>query len=388
MTRSATESNLSYSIPVRADDRIAFRVAAREASSILHLVPLNNLLLLTASAEWRLSSADGGPITPVSISVKPQSYNGASNVQPVVVNNSVLYASARGGRMRELAYQVSNVSSGYIGQDISVMAPHLFDYASITDLALAKSPYPVLWCVSSSGKLLGCTYMPEQQVTSWHQHDTDGVFESVAVVAEGNEDRLYVVVRRVVNGISRRYVERLSSRNFATPADSFFVDCGGTYSGVPATTIAGLSWLEGKAVSILGDGAVMPRQVVTGGAITLEQACSKVQIGLPITADVQTLPMAIEGAQAFGQGRSKNINRVFLRVNQSGGIKAGPSLDRLVEFKQRTTEPYGSPPALVSGEIELVLNAGATDGGQVYVRQTDPLPVTLVSMTLEASVNG
>ena len=246
----------------------------------------------------------------------------------------------------------------------------------------------MVWSVSSSGRLLGLTYVPEQQLGAIHQHDTDGVFESCACVAEGREDVLYVVVQRTVNGAQTRYIERMATRQFATPADAFFVDSGATYSGAPATVISGLSWLEGKTVSILGDGAVFPRRVVTGGQITLEQACSKVQVGLAITADCQTLPLSQQIDASYAQGKLKNINRVWLRVYKSSGMFAGPRVDRLVQFKQRTTENYGLPPALVTDEIEIVLEPSWQSGGQIYVRQTDPLPLTLVSMTLEASIGG
>jgi hypothetical protein len=386
MTRSGTESNLTYSIPVRDDDSINIRVAAREANTIRHIVPLSNLVLLTGAAEWRVTSINSDAITPTSISVKPQSYVGANNVQPLIVNNNILYAAARGGHVREMAFNYQ--AGGYITGDLSLRAPHLFDGYDVVDMAYAKAPYPMVWAVSNSGELLGLTYVPEQQVGAWHQHDTDGTFESCCVVAEGGEDVLYVVVRRLINGSYTRYIERMRSRLFATPADAFFVDSGATYSGAPATTISGLSWLEGKTVSVLGDGAVFPQKVVTGGAITLEQSCSKVQVGLPITADVQTLPLSAQIDASYGQGRLKNINKVWLRVYKSSGVFAGPSLDKLVQFKQRTTEVYGAAPNLKTDELEISLEPSWQQGGQIYVRQSDPLPLTLVSMTLEAALGG
>jgi hypothetical protein len=390
MTRSGTESNMSYSIPSRDDDSVNIRVAAREANAIRHIVPLTNLLLLTAAAEWRVTSINTDAITPSSISVKPQSYVGANNVQPVIVNNNLIFAAARGGHLRELTFsaQANNYTGGYLNGDLSLRAPHLFDNLDVVDMAYAKAPFPVVWAISSNGRLLGLTYVPEQQLGPIHWHDTDGLFESCCVVAEGNEDRLYVVVNRTVGGVQTRYIERMASRQFATAADAFFVDAGATYSGAPATVITGLNWLEGKTVSVLGDGAVFPQKVVTGGAITIEQACSKVQVGLPITADVQTLPLFAAVDNGYAQGRLKNINRVWLRVYKSSGVFAGPSIPRLVQFKQRTTESYGSPPALVSAEIEIVTEPSWQDGGQIYVRQSDPLPLTLVSMTLEAEIGG
>jgi hypothetical protein len=473
MTRSGTESNLSYSLPTQDSDSINFRVAAREANTIRHIIPLTNMVLLTSSAEWRVTSINTDAITPTSVSVRPQSYVGASNVQPVIINNSLMYAAARGGHVRELAY--SWQASGYVTGDLSLRAPHLFDGLTIIDMAFSKSPQPVVWMVSSSGQLLGITYVPEQQVGSWHKHDTDGIFESCCVVAEGNEDILYVIVKRTINGSSVRYVERMASRQFTDPTDAFFVDAGATLNTLnttnktvtisggttwangdfltitassslfayPATTdindaivlydsagvahrititaltsttvatgkidssfpaelrntpisnfwfardsVSGLTWLEGKTVSILADGAVHPQRVVTNGTVVLDQAASKVQVGLPITADIQTLPWFAQIDAGFGQGRTKNVNRVWLRVYRSSGIFVGQDLNHLTEAKQRTTEPYGSPPSLKSDEIQVVVSPTWNNSGQVYVRQKDPLPLTLVSMTLEVSVGS
>ena len=385
MTKSGTESNLNYSIPTRDDDSITFRVAAREANTIRHIVPLQTLILLTSSAEWRVTSINTDAITPNSLSVKPQSYVGANNVQPVIVNNNMIFAAARGGHVRELAYSMQ--VGGYLTGDLSLRAPHLFDNLEIKDMAFAKAPQQIIWFVSSSGKLLGLTYVPEHMIGSWHQHDTDGLFESCAVVAEGNEDVLYVVVKRTIGGQVKRYVERMASRQFANQADAFFVDSGLSYSGTPVTTVSGLGHLEGKTVNILADGAVHPQRVVTGGSITLDNAASTIHVGLPITADVQTLPMSFDG-EAYGQGRVKNVNKVWLRVFRSSGIFVGPSPSELVEAKQRTIEPYGAPPELKSEEIEVVVTPTWSDGGQVYVRQSDPIPLTLVSMTVQATIGA
>ncbi len=387
MTRSGTESNMSYSLPVRDDDRISVRVAAREANTIAHAIPLGNLVFLTSSAEWRVTSINTDAITPTSISVRPQSYIGSNQAQPLLVNNNLIYAAARGGHVREMAY--NDNAGGYITGDLSLRAPHLFDNLDIKDMTYVKAPQPICWFVSSNGKLLGLTYVPEQQVGAWHQHDTlNGLFESCTSVAEGTEDVLYVVVKRTIDGATKRYVERMASRQFTAQKDAVFVDSSLTYSGAEVSSISGLSHLEGQIVNILADGAVHPRRVVTSGAIELDNPASTVQIGLPITADTQTLPMAATIDSGYGQGRAKNINKVWLRVYRSSGIFAGPSADKLTEAKQRTTENYGSPPSLKSDEIEIMITPTWAQGGQVFIRQTDPLPLTLVSMTMEVAIGG
>lgn len=482
MTQSGTEANLGYSIPTRDSDAIAFRVAAREANTIRHIVPLNNLILLTSSAEWRVTSVNSDALTPTSISVRPQSYVGASNVQPAIVNNNLIYAAARGGHLRELGYSWQQQS--YASGDLSLRAPHLFDGFTTVDMSYAKSPQPIIWAPSSNGSLIGLTYVPEQAIGALHHHDTytkasTSLIESTCVVAEGNEDVQYIVVQRVINGATVRYIERQHSRLFTDAADQFFVDAGASFdvpvtvtgltstnpavataashgfsngdpidfslfvglatsngdgtfaslvngkrfyaSAVTTNTFAlqdengvnidattwpiylrggivrkaistissGLSHLEGETVNILANGAVSPPQVVTGGALptALEAPASRIQIGLPITADIQLLPLAFE-IPGFGQGRQKNVNKVWLRVSQSGGIFAGPTFSKLKEAKVRTTEPYGSPPNLQSREIPIELTATWADSGTVCLRQKDPLALTLVSVELEASIGA
>jgi hypothetical protein len=151
--------------------------------------------------------------------------------------------------------------------------------------------------------------------------------------------------------------------------------------------ITGLDWLEGKTVSILTRGAVHPQRVVTSGSITLTRPSCKVQVGLPYQSDVQTLPLTLQ-IDGYGQGRQKNINKAWLRVFKSSGIFVGPDEDNLVEAKQRTTEAYGVAPALKSQEIEVMTTPSWADSGQVYIRQDDPLPLTLVGLTLQVSIGA
>lgn len=385
LTRSGTESNMNYSIPSQDNDAIVVKVAAREANTIRHLVPLSELIMLTSGGEWKCSGGTDVALAPTTIQVKPQSYQGANNVQPVVTGNSVLYAQDRGARIRELSY--SWEASSYKTLDASIMAPHLFDGYTIVDLAYMRSPYQVLWVVRSDGVLLGLTYVPDQQVIAWHQHEADGFIESVCVIAEDDEDALYAVIRRTINGSTVRYVERLHSRQFGAQSDAFVVDSGLTYSGAATTAISGLSHLEGETVSALADGAVVKNLTVTGGAITLPVAASKVQVGLPITATLRTLPLALE-IPGYGQGRVKNVSSVFMRVYRSSDIFAGPDENSLREYRQRTDEDYGSPPALRSDEIEIVLSNDWTTSGQVLVKHVDPTPLTLVSIALDVAVGG
>jgi hypothetical protein len=269
------------------------------------------------------------------------------------------------------------------------MAPHLFDDYTIVDLAYAKTPNKMVWCVRSDGVLIGLTYLPEHDVLGWHEHDTDGTFESVACVKEGSEHVLYAVVKRSINSRDVRYIERLHTRKITAAEDAFFVDSGLTYDGAPTDTITGLWHLEGEEVAVLADAAEHPRVTVTAGAITLEGEASVVQIGLPITADVQTLPLSFE-AQAFGQGVEKNVNDVALRIKDTSGLKVGPTFTAadMVDMTTRSGEAYGSAPDLTTGVVDITVLPEWGDDAQLCIRQEAPLPATILSMTLGVAVGG
>lgn len=385
MTRSGTEKNLGYSFPSRADDGISLRVVAREANTIRHMVPMEDLILLTSGGEWKLSAADGGALTPANVNVKPQGYTGASIAAPVVTDRTILFAQDRGGFIREL--QFSWQSQGYQTADVSILAPHLFNYKTVVQLAYTRSPLPALWSVRSDGVLLGMTYVKEHEVRAWHQHTTDGLFESICAVSEGDEDSLYATINRTISGRQVRYVERKHTRRFDTPADQFFVDCGASYSGAPVSTVSGLYHLEGKTVAILADGGVAPPQVVTLGAVALDAPASTVNVGLPYVSQVQTMPLSMQ-AEAFGQGAVKNINKAHLRVYKSQAFKAGPDFDHLQAYPSRSTEPYGSPPDLITDEVPVMLSPSWQRNGQICIQQDQPIAFTLLGMALEVATGS
>jgi hypothetical protein len=382
-SRSGTESDFGYHIPVQDDDRISFAIASREPATIKHIVPIAQLLLLTESGEYRVTPVNSDAITPTSIAVRAQSYIGSSSVPPLIVNTTVLFCAARGGHVRELGFS-AEVDS-YLTGDVSIRASHLFDGQEITSSALCKAPYPIAWFTSDSGLLLGFTYVPEEGVGAWHWHDTDGTIECVSAGPEGSEDRVYVIVRRTINGQTVRTVERMGS--MAAPAaleDAFCVDCGATYDGAAATTISGLTHLVGEAVSVLADGRVVTGKTVSAsGTITLSTAASVVHVGLPYTCDLQTLPIAVQ-VEAFSHGRTKNVNRVWLRCTDSGAFDVGPDTSRL-----RSSDPRGeNAGTYMSGQIPVPVDGKWTDDGQVWLRQSDPLPVTVVGQVVEVSIGG
>lgn len=377
-TTAGQQDLMTYHQPILDDDRIIIVAVNSDADRIKHLVALDSLLLLTGSSELRVFTQNSDALTPRSVAVRAQSFVGANNVQPVIVNNSIVYCAQRGGHVRVLGYDYQQ--SGYSSMDISVRAPHLFDNKDIKSLSVAKAPVQVIWCVSSDGTLLGCTYLPEQSQVAWHRHKTkNGKFEDVCVISEGSEDHIYVVVDR--NGI--KTIER--SDNFTADKLPEFYRYLDSYLDAIFTTnvntVNGLNHLENQEVAVFVDGKQQSNKIVKNGKITLDESGKVVAVGLPIECEFISVPL-ISNYEAELQGRTKNISSVDLRVQYAGQLEAknypkGQFYKcKMIDRFENTDESY-----LVNVQVD-----GAwSEQSQFSVRHCDCFPVEIQSIILTMS---
>ncbi|MBB3308682.1 hypothetical protein FHT78_000411 [Rhizobium sp. BK196] len=388
LSQSANYENFGVSSPAKASDAVTFRIRARQVNEIRSMISVRGLLLLTSGSEWIVtggSAADA--ISPSAIKLDNQGYRGAAKVQPIVVGNTVLFAQRLGGVVRDFSYDYTQDS--YVGKDLTILARHLFKGREISAWDYAQAPDSVVWVVLDDGALVSLTYMKEQDVWAWTRHESgaDAVFEDVTVIEENGEDVPYFIVRRTINGQQKRYIERLHSRAFEDVQDAFFVDCGLTYSGLPATTLNGLGYLEGQTLVALADGNVVRNLTVTGGSVRLQNAASKIHIGLPVTAAIQTLDLDVGQVQGLGtvQGRSKSVSEVTFRVENTRGIFTGPQDGAredgtLVEYKQRRNENWNEAISLYTGDLTITPYWDWNTSGAMWVKQFDPLPMTILSI--------
>lgn len=383
-TQVGVFNSMRSSTPARDDDALSYTINSRQVNEIRHIIDLEDLMLLTSGAEYRVTEGQDFVLTPSTIGARAQSYNGTSWVRPATVNDSIIFVQEKGSRMRDLNYSVE--SGKYTGNDLSVMSEHLFQGRTVVEMAYAPEPFGILWCVMSDGALCGMTYQKEHQVWGWHRHETDGFFESVAVIREGNRDAVYFIVRRTIGGVTKRYVERLEERITTSAADAYFVDCGLSYSGAAATVISGLSHLEGKTVVALADGIVVENLVVASGQITLPRAASTVHVGLPYTCRAKT--MEIDDTGTTLQGRKKNISEVAVRFLNSRGGWVGPDEDHMIEIKPRFDSDGYNAITLKSFEQRVTINADWNDYGQIVIEQRAPLPMTITAITPEFDIGG
>lgn len=241
MSQTVGFSNFARNIPLLDDDAISLTVSARKMNEIRHILDLDSLILLTSDGPFIIGggqSAQNSVITPATISAKRQGQNDCSHVPPILVNDQAVFLQDKGSQVRSLGYSFQQ--DKYVGQDLTLLSNHLFENNEIVDWSYQEIPFHCIWCVRDDGILIGMTYFPEQQVVGWHRHVTDGWYESVCCIREGDSDAVYVAVKRLVNGSYVRYIERFDDRKFTDIRDAFFVDCGLSYDGRDAGSA--LTW--------------------------------------------------------------------------------------------------------------------------------------------------
>jgi hypothetical protein len=391
MTNVGLPNLLTAAVAPLADQAFSYVLSSVKANAIRHIVALKQLLFFTGSAVFRIFATNAEALTAQTVDSIPVLGDGCTRTKPVVARDDVLFANENGEHL--MALRFSTEEGGSTGDDLSAIASHLIDGYTWKQMQFQVAPHPTWWGVRSDGLLVGLTYLPSQQVVAWQRRSfgTD-VVESCAVVPEGVEDRVYLLINRTINGSSVRYIEFIHTRRFDTLADAFFVDCGLSYDGTATNSVSGLDHLEGETVVALVDGAVFENLVVTGGVVTLPDDIEgeKWHVGKRMTAKLKTLPLAYE-AEAAGIGEATNISNVVLRLLRTGsGVKAGPSFDadKLSEIEPRGDEPFGSPPALKSGTYDVPVTPEWTADNSVCVQQDLPLPVTITAMKIDFAEGG
>lgn len=233
-------NNFDSSLPARQDDSITATLSSLQVNQIKHMVPMpGGLITFTSGGVWQISG--GGvntPITPDNLIATPQGYNGAGEPPPIPTNFNILYIQEKGSIVRDLSYNFFvNI---YSSMDITTLSSHLFIGHTIVDWAFAEEPWKVFWLVREDGKLLSLTYLQENEVVGWAQHDTLGLVRSVCTIAENGQDYLYMIVERYIPALGWvRYSERMESRTCPNGLDdAWFLDCALEYPLVfPAATL-------------------------------------------------------------------------------------------------------------------------------------------------------
>lgn len=215
----------------------------------------NALIAGTAANEWLMRpSSLGEAMTPINVTAKPSTSYGSANIEPVRMGNMLFFIQRSGRKGRELHYDFSYNVDALVATDLTILSDHI-SQSGFKQLVFQKDPHPIVWAIRNDGVLVGMSY--ERDLDSlkigWHRHifggfsDLSGnpsIIESIEIIPDptGTRDELWFIVKRIINGVTKRYVEVMSAffQDTDEQRDAFFVDCGLSYDDPKAITALSL----------------------------------------------------------------------------------------------------------------------------------------------------
>lgn len=318
----------------------SYTINSNKQNLILWMRGLGFLFVGTGGGTVKIAGGNNKGITPTEPPIiQPQTTEGCADILPIITGGDIIFVDRTTKRLIALEFILNK--DQYVGTDVTLFNHEILG-SGLTQLSIEEAPDPFLWAVSSNGHLVMGSILRAQQVIAFAKRTTDGTFESVASIPDDTNKRTLtaVIVKRTINGATKRYVE------FSDP--SIAVDSGLTATfGSPVTTVTGFKHLEGKTISIIGDNAVYPNQVVTNGTITLNPSATTVTGGLPYTPTATLFKPEIQTPQGFIQGRPYTIDYAIFRVRSVTGL----SVNNTQIPSRSTADLLGSAPQPISRDI-------------------------------------
>jgi hypothetical protein len=221
------------------DDGFAFFLVAEQQNPVQQLVSSTNLLPLGYGGEFSMRGGVERPITPTNCQVKQDSTYGVKSVRPVKVGREILMVQRAGRKVIALTFDA--MSDRWGGVDLTILAEHITT-GGVIDAAYAQEPDSVVAFVRADGQLVTLTRNADQEVIGWARQVTDGLVESVCSIPYLDKDQLWMIVKRTVNGATKRYVEVMEFNSDITLNRQTDASVTGALAAI---NIIALSWAAG-----------------------------------------------------------------------------------------------------------------------------------------------
>jgi hypothetical protein len=382
---------------------ISYNIGADQVSPVSWLISNGVLFVGTKSGPFVVSgNTTKAALKPTEGNSTPQGRRRCADAAALVIDTAIIYIDRLKRKIRELKYDLG--SDSYDAPDLARDAEKA-TRSGIEQLVLQQDPFDIFWARRRDGQLVGCTYVPKEQVRGFHRHILAPTRGGVAVVecestnaGQLGSDELWLLVRRVINGQTKRYIEILEDPLAidGDQKDGFYVDCGLSYTG-PApvgNTLTGADHAEGETFQVVVNGAVQSDKVVTGGAIVLDDLPAgatefTIHAGLGYRSLFRPLPLEAGASGGTAQGAVKIIRQMAVRVLRSFGGKAGPSLDKLQDIvsDRDPSVPMDSAMPLFTGDADVAFPGDYDKEGNFYVVQDRPLPLTIAGVIVKVEAS-
>ncbi len=368
-----------------ADDTDAFTIALQGQNPIRWLLSDEYLLIGTSGSCGRYGD-EGQAITPTSPNYREQTRHGSAIIGAVLAGDAVLYVERGERKVREFSYNLQY--DKFLSPDLNILSSEIIS-DDIKDIAFQLRPDPTLWCILDDGNIATLTYQRDQSVVAWTKQITDGDFESVAVISGRsgtNEDQVWVLVKRTIDDTDYRYIEQFQPRNWGSDInDCWFVDSGITYTGTATTAFSGADHLEGETVSVYADTLIESTEVVASGNVTIDNAASRVLMGMPFTSKLETLPLAIDPQD---KTYNKTISRLSFDLYNTGYLQFGNGANATLTNINFENSLIADANATAQGLYTSIVSFkdctwqyGSMKKQTIYLESAQPMPLTVRSIT-------
>lgn len=312
-------------------------VATGGFEGIYSLLSLQRLIALTGGQEVsiRASSFDE-PLSPTAFTARSSSNRGSANIQAVQIDGHGIFVQRNEKRIYAI---INDAAAGdYTSVDLTRLCPEIAS-AGVVEMAVQRLPDTRLWFVLDDGTCAVLIYEPADDTIAWIKVETvaGDLFRSVMVLPGTEEDEVHFVVERIINGVTRRYHEKMALLSEARGASvSKNMDCHKVVSQTPSDTIPGLTHLIGRQVVVWSAGvpqitADAPKTVDGTGAITgLTPGVSNGVVGLIYTGQFKSAKLAY-GLPGTALSQRKRLVELSLLMADVGlrGVKVGRSFTKL-----------------------------------------------------------
>lgn len=386
---SVSDDFPNFDDEVEGDAGPIFRnLGSGPVDSINWLLSLPQLLVGTQGAELvaKASSLEE-PLTPSAFSLRPVSSIGSFNVRALKLDASGVYVGRGGSRVYEIAFDAAGYN--YTSNDLTGLVPEIGE-PSILRVAVQRLPDTRIHCVRSDGKVAVLVFDRFEKVTCWTLVETDGTVEDAVVLPGDIEDQVYYVVKRTINGNTKRYTEKWALESEARGATmTVLVDSALTYSGASTTTITGLGHLEGETVFVWGNSKDLGSYVVASGSITLSEAVTQAYVGLEYTAQWKSAKLAVASQAQAPLTQRKRIDHLGLVLADTHalGLRYGQ------DFTNMDDLPLYDKGALVGGNTvheafdsdSVEVNGTWDTDARLCLEASSPRPCTVLACVIGMS---
>lgn len=377
------------------DDALEFiQAGGGQANDIVWIADADGFLLIATTGGIRALSGSGidEALTPSSFKNRKSRTYGCARIRPVDAGSSFLYVT----RSRKAIAELTQTQQGrFASDDLGQISEHI-PKKGVIEIAFQTDPDPILWFPLENGELGGFTHQPAQEVRGMHRHRMGGVssdgpwgaVESVAVTpGQTGADDVWLLVRRTIGGVTRRYIEVLQCPfEYDAVENAFQVDSGLSRTGSPVNAVSGLAHLNGESVDILADGKVYKSRTVASGSVSLPGGvtASKWHVGLPMPAEAATLELDVGGRDGSMMGRRKKVAKVILSVLETDttGLEISSFIrNRWEPVKIPSVVPSDGMANLETRNIEVLVDDSWEGQARIRIRHSHPTPCTIRAMT-------